>query len=244
MLRDRASFLHCHFADGLDDLGSFGIEDHGNRLYCGRYRLAVGCHILAVGKMQNTRRNRRVVLLTHSPLQLIGFDSRAHARTHAQKFILLFVFPESILYNLREHAESYKCQRSFVRYGNNRAVGQYPVAVSWIRFHPFCILLELDFKSFGGICTRAAHFAGGLAVECLIGSFRSLCHRKRVCGRMNSHRPSFPGNLLPTTCPFVVKIRGCCRFSCPWPASSQAYDAKERTIGTLCNSLTKNFQIF
>nr|DAK03425.1 MAG TPA: hypothetical protein [Caudoviricetes sp.] len=37
---------------------------------------------------------------------------------------------------------------------------------------------------------------------------------------MNSHRPSFPGNLLPTTCPFVVKIRGYCRFSCPWAISS------------------------
>nr|DAU75412.1 MAG TPA: hypothetical protein [Caudoviricetes sp.] len=179
MLRDRASFLYCHFAYGLDDLGSFGIEDHGNRLCCGCYLLAVGCHILTVGKMKDTRRNRRVVLLTHSTLQLIGFDSRAHACTHAQKFILLFVFPESILYNLREHAESYKCQRSFVRYGNNRAVGQYLVAVSRIRFHPFGVLFKLGFKRFGGICTRAAHFTGGLVAGCRLDSFRSLCHRKK-----------------------------------------------------------------
>lgn len=50
--------------------------------------------------------------------------------------------------------------------------------------------------------------------------------------------------MCPTTCPFVVKIRGCYRSSCPWPASSQAYDAKEPTLGTLCKSSTKNFHIF
>lgn len=60
----RLSFLYCPPADGLDDLGRFGVEDHGNRLRCGRYLLAVGGHILMVGKMQNPGNDSRIVLST------------------------------------------------------------------------------------------------------------------------------------------------------------------------------------
>ena len=137
------------FSDGLNDRSGgfvYGKRDRRHLLNV----LAVGGHILAVGKLQNATNNPSIVNTHYRPTKLIRLYGLAYARKGAAKFIL--VSAKCILADACELAKVHNRKRTirsyFDYFTRRNFLNKYRIALD-----PSNVLLKLTLNFFRCICT-------------------------------------------------------------------------------------------